>query len=86
MSSEKPRESFFFRLVIVSSIAFLLTVLLMVASSFSTTVSPTAQALNRNGALVLGIEVAVIFITGALAMFFDNRRGKDGSGSDDVAP
>lgn len=84
MSSEKPRESFFFRLVIVSSVAFLLTVLLMVASTFSTTQSPTAQALNRNGAWVLGIEVAVILVAGALAMLFDNRRGKDGSGSDDV--
>ena len=86
MSSEKPRESFVFRLVIVSSVAFLLTVLLMVASTFSTTQSPSAQALNRHGALVLGIEVTVILVTGTLAMIFDSRRGKDGSGSDDATP
>ena len=85
-SSEKLRESFFFRLVIVSSVAFLLTVLLMVASSFSTTASPSAQTLNRNAVWVLGVEVAVILIAGTLAMLFDNRKGKDGSGSDDVAP
>jgi len=63
-----------FRLVIVATVAFLLTILLLLATTFSPSGSPSRQVLDRYGMKLIGIELAVILISGFLAMALDRRQ------------
>lgn len=67
----KPRESLFFRLVIVSSGALLLTVLAMIAAAFSRPDSSLSKFFDQNGLSLLGLEVLGILGFGILAMACD---------------
>ncbi|MHC4875728.1 MAG: hypothetical protein ACYTGL_04470 [Planctomycetota bacterium] len=63
-----------FKLVIVSSAAFLLTVLSMVAAMMGSGEAPLAKFINRNGVRMIAVEVVLIIVFGILAMAADRRR------------
>lgn len=73
MMSTKPRESTLFRLVIVASVAFLLTVLGMVAAAFAPPNSGLTRFFDQHALEMLGAEVMGILGFGILAMAFDRR-------------
>lgn len=75
-SHQKPkeREHPLFKLVIISSAAFLITVLSMIAVMLGTGESPLARFINRNGGRLLAVEVTLIIVFGFLAMAFDRQR------------
>ena len=62
-----------FRLVVVASAAFLITVLMMIVSAFAEG-SSTAQWMNRNGVKLIGIEVVLVIALSVLAMKFDRSQ------------
>ena len=76
--AEEPRrhepEQPLFKLVIVSSAAFLITVLSMVVTMLFPSESPMSKFINRNGVQMIGVEVVLIIVFGLLAMAFDRRR------------
>lgn len=71
--NQKPRESTLFRLVIISSVAFLLTVLGMVAAAFAPPNSELTRFFDQHALEMLGTEVVGILGFGVLAMAFDRR-------------
>ena len=72
-----------FRLVVVVSAAFLITVLMMIVSVFSDS-SATAQWMNRNGVRLIAVEVVLVIILSVLAMKFD--RSQSLAEQDDMTP
>lgn len=72
-----------FRLVVVASAAFLITVLMMIVSAFSES-SATAQWMNRNGVKLIGVEVVLVIVLSVLAMKFD--RSQSLAEQDDMTP
>ena len=64
-----------FRLVVVCSAVFLITVLMMIAAAFSSS-SPIAQWINRYGVQLIGVEVVLIVAFTVLAMKFDRRQSQ----------
>ncbi|MBI1311317.1 hypothetical protein GC176_08415 [bacterium] len=76
--TEEPRrnepEHPLFKLVIVSSAAFLVTVLSMVVAMLSPSESPLAKFINRNGVRMIAVEVVLIITVGILAMATDRRQ------------
>lgn len=71
--NDEPEQPLF-KLVIISSAAFLLTVLSMVATMMGSGESPLAKFINRNGVRMIGVEVVLIIVFGVLAMAADRRR------------
>jgi len=63
-----------FKLVIVSSAAFLITVLSMTVAMLFPSESPASKFINRNGLQMIGVEVVLIIAFGILAMAVDRRR------------
>ena len=63
-----------FKLVIVASAAFLITILLMVATTLSSARSPVRQFIDQYGLRLIGIELTVMFVSGFLAMLVDRRQ------------
>ena len=63
-----------FKLVIVSSAAFLITVLSMTVTMLFPSESPASKFINRNGLQMIGVEVVLIIVFGILAMAVDRRR------------
>ncbi len=70
---DEPEQPLF-KLVIVSSAAFLITVLSMTVSMMFPSESPASKFLNRNGLQMIGVEVVLIIVFGILAMAVDRRR------------
>lgn len=70
----RPRETIFFRLLLIASVAFLLTVLMMVAATFSESGSPMSRLFDHHGLRILGIEVALVIGCGLAAMIADRRQ------------
>jgi hypothetical protein len=68
------REQPLFKLVIVSSATFLVTVLSMTVSMMFPSESPASKFINRNGLQIIGVEVVLIIVSGILAMAVDRRR------------
>lgn len=70
---DEPEQPLF-KLVIVSSAAFLITVLSMTVSMIFPSESPASKFINRNGLQMIGVEVVLIIVFGILAMAVDRRR------------
>ena len=68
------REQPLFKLVIVSSGAFLITVLSLVVTTMFPSESPASRFISRNGLQMIGVEVVLIIVFGILAMAVDRRR------------
>ncbi len=73
-SRKDEPEQPLFKLVIVSSAAFLITVLSMTVAMMFPSESPASKFLNRNGLQMIGVEVVLIIVFGILAMAVDRRR------------
>ncbi len=73
-SRKDEREQPLFKLVIVSSAAFLITVLSLVVTTMFPSESPASKFISRNGLLMIGVEVVLIIVFGILAMAVDRRR------------
>jgi preprotein translocase subunit SecG len=73
-----------FRVVIVVSAAFLVTVLMMIAATFSNN-SPVAQWVNRYGVQLIGVEVVLVVAFSILAMKYDRKQSLAESEQDDPA-
>ena len=63
-----------FKLVIVSSAAFLITVLSFTVTMLFPSESPASKFIDRNGLQMIGVEVVLIIVFGILAMAVDRRR------------
>lgn len=74
MSDTKKPEHPLFKLVILSSAAFLITVLAMIVSMLSPSGSPIGTFFSDNGGRMIGIEVVLIIGFGIAAMTADRRR------------
>ncbi len=71
-----------FRVVVVVSAAFLITVLMMIAATFSND-SPIAQWVNRYGVQLIGVEVVLVVAFSILAMKYDRKQSLAESVQDD---
>ena len=81
--SDKPQPpNVFFRLVIVASAVFIITIFAMVAVMFGDPRAPLAQLLNEYSGKLLVVEVAAILITGWLGMTIDHHRSRQHRPSD----
>ena len=67
--------------MIVVSAAFLLTVLIMLASVFSDGKSPVFVWFNQNAVMLIIVEVALVIVASVAAMAFD----KSASADDEIA-
>ena len=66
-----------FRVVIIVSAAFLVTVLIMLASVFSDGKSPVFVWFNRNAVTVIIVEVVLIIVSSIAAMAVDQKAKSD---------
>jgi hypothetical protein len=74
--SVSPSRNPFFPLAAISSVAFIVTILALIASLFGDPRAPVAQLLDRYAGRLIAGEVALILLTGFLAMFVDRRQAK----------
>lgn len=63
----------FFKLTAFATTIFVITILAMVAMLLGDPEAPVNTWFNRNGAVVLTVEVIAIGVTGALAMILDRQ-------------
>ena len=68
------KPNLLFRLVIVFSAAFLITILLLLATTFSASRSPVKQILDLYGLHLIGLELAAMLLCGFFAMLVDRRQ------------
>ena len=68
------KPNLLFRLVIFFSAAFLITILLLMARTFSASRSPVKQMLDLYGLYLSGIELGAILVCGFFAMAIDRRQ------------
>ncbi|GEM_PF-2108961 len=68
------KPNLLFRLVIFFSAAFLITILLLMATTFSASRSPVKQMLDLYGLYLIGIELVAILVCGFFAMAIDRRQ------------
>ena len=68
------KPNLLFRLVIVFSAAFLLTILMFLATTFSSSRSSVKQILDLYGLQLIGLELAAILVSGFFAMVLDRRQ------------
>lgn len=74
--SAAPGRNPFFPLAAISSALFIVTILALIASVFGDPRAPVAQLLDRYAGRLIAGEVALILLTGFLAMFVDRRQTK----------
>jgi len=72
MSQTPKRLNIFFGLVLLSSAAFVLTILISITSLFSDAQTPVFQFIELHGFNLMTCEVLAIVIFGTVAMRFDN--------------
>jgi len=74
MSQETPTPNPLFKLVVVVSAAFVLTILLMIVTAFSSIESPLVKFFNNHGLKLIGVEVFLILTSAFAAMWLDGRQ------------
>ncbi len=74
MSEEREPLNLYFRLVVVASVCFAITVLILFALTMSTSEAPIEHFFSANAGWMVGVEVAAILIFGFLAMAVDRRQ------------
>jgi hypothetical protein len=74
MSDPESRRNPFFPLVVISSAAFVVTILALVATVFGDERAPLARLFDRYAGRLIGGEVVVILLTGLLALVVDRRQ------------
>lgn len=74
MSPENPPPNHLFKLVVVVSAAFVLTILLMIVTAFASIENPLVRFFNEYGLKLIGVEVALILGLAFAAMWLDGRQ------------
>jgi len=74
MSQENLPPNHLFKLVVVVSAAFVLTILLMIVTAFSSIENPLAIFFNEYGLKLIGVEVALILVLAFGAMWLDGKQ------------
>ncbi|MFT4554894.1 MAG: hypothetical protein ACI8P0_002438 [Planctomycetaceae bacterium] len=74
MSPENPPPNHLFKLVVVVSAAFVLTILLMIVTAFSSIENPLVRFFNEYGLKLIGVEVTLILALAFAAMWLDGKQ------------
>lgn len=74
MTPENPTPNPLFKLVVVVSAAFVLTILLMIVTAFSSIENPLVRFFNEYGLQLIGIEVVLILGLAFSAMWLDGKQ------------
>ncbi len=74
MSDKPDRLNPFFRLVVVASAIFIMTIFALVAATFGGSASPASQFINAYAGTMFAVEVAVVLVLGLLALAVDRRQ------------
>lgn len=74
MTSENPPPNPLFKLVVVVSAAFVLTILLMIVTAFSSIENPLVRFFNEFGLQLIGVEVVLILGLAFSAMWLDGKQ------------
>jgi hypothetical protein len=85
MPQENLPPNRLFKLVIVISAAFVLTILLMIVTALSSIESPLVKFFNAHGLKLIGAEVVLILVSAVAAMWIDSRQTSSAAGYDDPA-
>lgn len=79
MSREGPTPNPLFKLVVVVSAAFVLTILLMIVTAFSSIESSLVKFFNSHGMKLIGVEVSLILASSVAAMWLDSKQTSESS-------
>lgn len=82
MPQESPTPNPLFKLVVVFSAAFVLTILLMIVTAFSSIESALVRFFNTHGLKLIGIEVVLILTSAFAAMWLDGKQTTAGKKSE----
>lgn len=74
MTPENPPPNPLFKLVVVVSAAFVLTILLMIVTAFSSIENPLVKFFNEYGLQLIGVEVVLILGLAFSAMWLDGKQ------------
>lgn len=74
MTPENPPPNPLFKLVVVVSAAFVLTILLMIVTAFSSIENPLVRFFNGYGLKLIGVEVTLILGLAFAAMWLDGKQ------------
>ena len=74
MPQEHQPPNHLFKLVVVVSAAFVLTILLMIVTAFSSLENPLVIFFNEHGLKLIGVEVALILVLAFGAMWLDGKQ------------
>ncbi|NQV24469.1 MAG: hypothetical protein HQ518_08880 [Rhodopirellula sp.] len=74
-----------FKLVVVVSAAFVLTILLMIVTAFSSIENPLVRFFNEYGLKLIGVEVALLLVFAFAAMWLDGKQTNAGQPRETVA-
>ena len=90
MTPENPTPNPLFKLVVVVSAAFVLTILLMIVTAFSSIENPLVRFFNEYGLQLIGVEVVLILGLAFSAMWLDGKQtiaaGKSAIGKHEEVP
>ena len=91
MPQENQPPNHLFKLVVVVSAAFVLTILLMIVTAFSSLENPLVIFFNEHGLKLIGVEVALILVLAFGAMWLDGKqtsaaKNRESDQSDGDAP
>lgn len=85
MPQENLPPNRLFKLVIVVSAAFVLTILLMIVTALSSIESALVKFFNAHGLKLIGVEVALILVSAVTAMWLDSKQTNAAAGYDGAA-
>ncbi|MDA0810134.1 MAG: hypothetical protein O2983_17105 [Planctomycetota bacterium] len=74
MSLGNPPPNHLFKLVVVVSAAFVLTILLMIVTAFASIENPLVKFFNEYGLKLIGVEVVLILSLAFGAMWLDGKQ------------
>lgn len=74
MPDENQPPNHLFKLVIVVSAAFVLTILLMIVTAFASLENPLVRFFDVHGLKLIGVEVVLILGSSAAAMWLDGKQ------------
>lgn len=74
MSPENQPPNRLFKLVVVVSAAFVVTILLMIVTAFASIENPLVRFFNDHGLKLIGGEVALILVCAFAAMWLDGKQ------------
>ena len=74
MTTETQPPNHLFKLVVVFSAAFVLTILLMIVTAFASIENPLVRFFNLHGLKLIGAEVLLILVFAFAAMWLDGKQ------------